>query len=304
MGAPKFSRRRIVVFEVDSVHKSEWIHQVSEAPIKAMTKLRTKILGKFQGLRRLFTWMLAISNWPTVWKYQRDKGKLPPIRLRNGVVLNHGKFDSPLLLLDEVFLNRWYQIAERPPANAFMLDVGANIGAVTLFWVNRSPTLQVHCYEPNPAAFSTLGRNIGENGLQKRVRAFSEGMGRSAGTLRLWVDVPTDLSTGYQEESPAEGGRRVEVPVVGIDEAWKRLDRQPIWLLKIDTEGAEADILEGASRAFIGAVRNAIVEYHDNIVPGSLARCQKILEEAGFECRTLHHPWREGIIYASRPTPN
>lgn len=248
--------------------------------------------------------MLAITNWSDVWQNRRQKEKLPPIRLRNGVVLHHGRFDSPLLLLDEVFLKRWYQTSEPPPPNACMLDIGANIGAVTLFWANRSPTLQVHCYEPNPAAFATLGRNIGENRLTNRVHPFSEGMGKAAGTLRLWVDVPTDLSTAYQETSPAEGGRRIDVPVVAIDEAWVRFDRKPIWLLKIDTEGAEADILEGASGDFMGAVRNAIVEYHDNIVPGSLARCQRVLEAAGFECQMLHHPWNEGIIYASRPRAN
>jgi FkbM family methyltransferase len=269
-----------------------------------MSTLGSKIIGKFSGFRRLCIWMMAISNWPSVWQNQRQKEKLPPIRLRNGVVLHHGKFDSPLLLLDEVFLKRWYQITEAPPPNACMMDVGANIGAVTLFWANQSPTLQVHCYEPNPSAFATLDRNIGENGLTNRVRAFSEGMGKAAGTLRLWVDVPTDLSTAYQETSPAEGGRRIEVPVVAIDDAWARLNRKPIWLLKIDTEGAEADILEGASGEFMGAVRNAIVEYHDNIVPGSLARCQRILDKAGFECQMLHHPWSEGIIYASRPRAN
>jgi hypothetical protein len=64
---------------------------------------------------------------------------------------------------------------------------------------------------------------------------------------------------------------------VAIDEAWVRFDRKPVWLLKIDTERAEADILEGTPADFLGAVRNAIVEYHDSIVRGALARCQRVL---------------------------
>ena len=58
---------------------------------------------------------------------------LPPLRLRNGVVLHSGSYDSPVLLLNEVFIDRWYEIGALPPPDANMLDIGANIGAVTLF---------------------------------------------------------------------------------------------------------------------------------------------------------------------------
>jgi hypothetical protein len=71
-------------------------------------------------------------------------------------------------------------------------------------------------------------------------------------------------------------------------------------MLKIDTEGAEGDILEGASREMLQATQHAIVEYHDILCPGVSARVQGILSAAGFECRTHVHPWEEGIIYASR----
>jgi FkbM family methyltransferase len=181
-----------------------------------------------------------------------------------------------------------------------MLDIGANIGSVSMYWAYRAPSLRLHCYEPNPDAFATLRTNIDRNGLTPRASIFSEGVGRSAGSARLWVNIPTDLSTAYLETSPVEGGRRIEVPIVGIDEVWNRTGRAPVWLLKVDTEGAEGDILEGASSQFLAAVRHAIVEYHDNIVPGSLNRCQHILEHAGFQCRIRHHPWKEGIIYAER----
>jgi FkbM family methyltransferase len=58
------------------------------------------------------------------------------------------------------------------------------------------------------------------------------------------------------------------VPVIGLDEIWQRINKKTIWLLKVDTEGAEVDILEGASETVLGATQNAIVEYHDNIFPG------------------------------------
>jgi FkbM family methyltransferase len=181
-----------------------------------------------------------------------------------------------------------------------MLDIGANIGAVSLFWTQRSPSLRVHCYEPNPSALDTLRHNLEQNGLQERVAVFAEAVGRAAGTLGLWVDIPTELSTAYLEQSPVEGGRRIDVPAIDIDEAWRRLDHKDVWLLKVDTEGAEVDILEGASQRFLGVVHNAIVECHDNIYPGALVRCRAVLEGSGFHCRFRKHPWNESIIFARR----
>jgi FkbM family methyltransferase len=268
--------------------------------MKSMTLLRKALNDKLHGFGYLCRLVSVTPNWATVWKHRRERHMLPPLRLRNGVVLHSGSYDSPVLLLNEVFIDRWYEIGALPPPDANMLDIGANIGAVTLFWAARSQSLRIHGYEPNPSAFDTLVRNLGQNRLQQRVRVFSEAVSRQTGSLNLWVDIPTELSTGYLDKSPCEGGRRISVPLVGIDDVWERLNKENVWLLKIDTEGAEVDILEGASQAFLKAVKNAIVEYHDNITPGSLARCREILEASGFHCRVLSHPWDEGIIYARR----
>lgn len=259
-----------------------------------------RVRGKVQGLRYLGNLTRLTVNWSAIWKSRRQREGLPSFYLRNGLVLHHGPYDNPVLMLEEVFIKRWYDVGARPPANAAMLDIGANIGSVSLFWSAQSPTLRIHGYEPNPNAYETLQRNIAGNQLQTRVKTFSEAVGRTAGTLNLWIDVPTDLSTGYQDDPPKAGGRRVPVPVVSLNEAWRRLNHDPIWLLKIDTEGAETDILEGASRDLLNAVQYAIVETHDNIFPGALDRCRKVLEGAGFSCRVHLHPWDEAIVYATR----
>jgi hypothetical protein len=75
-----------------------------------------------------------------------------------------------------------------------------------------------------------------------------------------------------------------------MKEACRRLDQRKIWLLKIDTESAEADILEGAP-ALLNATRTMIVEYHDNICPRASARCRRVLDAAGFRWRERVHPF-------------
>ena len=216
-------------------------------------------------------------------------------------MLHHGEWDNPVLMLQEVFIDRWYeQDGACPPVDAIMVDVGANIGAVSLYWAAMATSLRIQAYEPNPSAVQTLRDNVEANGLRGRVDIFPEAVGRDDGELSLWVDVPTELSTAYLDDSPAAGGRRISVPMVGMERIWRRIDQRNIWLLKIDTEGAEADILEGTPAAMLEATQNAIVEYHDNICPGASSRCRAVLDAAGFRCRTRVHPWDEGIIYATR----
>jgi FkbM family methyltransferase len=241
-----------------------------------------------------------LTNGPAVWLNGKRRKPLPPLRFRSGITMHHGKQDDPLLLLDEVFIRRLYEFKTDAPPGAVMVDIGANIGSVTQYFALASPTLRVHASEPNPAAFAILRKNFEENRIAQRTTIFPEAVGRTAGSLSLWVDVPTVLSTAFGDAPPREGGKRIDVPMVGLDEVWRRLDRGSIWLLKIDTEGAEGDILEGASKACLAAVRNAMVEYHDNIVPGVSDRCFKVLRDAGFTWRTFVHPWNEGIIYATR----
>jgi FkbM family methyltransferase len=255
---------------------------------------------KGQGVVAVAHFAHLLSNWKTVWICKRKRKPLPPLRFRNGLTLNHGKYDDPLLLLNEVFIKRLYDFKTDAPPQANMVDIGANIGSVSEFFALGSPTLKIHAYEPNPAAFAMLQRNLKDNNLENRVVAYPEAVGRASGDLSLWVDVNTTLSTAYMDSSPEEGGRRVKVPMVSLDEVWRRLNGGPIRLLKIDTEGAEGDILEGASDRTLAAVQNAIIEYHDNIVPGVSDRCYQVLRAAGFTWRTYVHPWDEGIIYAAR----
>lgn len=88
--------------------------------------------------------------------------------------------------------------------------------------------------------------------------------------------------------------------MVAFDQVWERLNREPIAMLKIDTEGGEVGILEGASDDALRAVNTAVIEYHDNLFPNAYERCRAVLDRAGFTCSVYRHPWDEGVITATR----
>lgn len=111
--------------------------------------------------------------------------------------------------------------------------------------------------------------------------------------------MPTALSTAYGD-SPGTNGRKVSVPSITLDDAFADI-AGGVWMLKIDTEGAEGDILSGASTATLQRWRNVVLEWHDNLVAGVSDVCRRRLTDAGFRFDSERvHPWNEGILYCVR----
>jgi FkbM family methyltransferase len=231
--------------------------------------------------------------------FERARGRRPPaFRFRSGTVWHHGPYDNPTLLFRELYVHRLLPSMARAPRGATIVDIGANIGAASLRWAAERPDLALHAYEPNPQAFATLQANVAAS-RANNVHLYPEAVGREAGRISLWIDVSTVLSTAYGG-APGPNGRKVDAACVTLEQALARTGDN-VWLLKIDTEGAEGDILDGASVPALRRCNNIVVEWHDNIVPGVSAIVRARLAGAGFVIQKEHlHPWAEGIIHAVR----
>ena len=118
------------------------------------------------------------------------------------------------------------------------MDVGAHIGNHTL-WLAGVCDLEVVALEPDPENAALLARTIALNGLEGRVRVIEAAAGAKAGKGTL-AKAPAG-NTGMGKVVP---GRRGPIRVVTID----GLELPSVSLLKVDVEGAELSVLEGAAR--------------------------------------------------------
>jgi FkbM family methyltransferase len=256
-------------------------------------------VGKYLALRALSRMIRWLDNWPAVWSAYRNRQPLPALNFRRGFTLQHGQGDEPLLLLDEIFIEGCYSKRLRTDLKPrVIIDLGANIGAATLDWANQFREASIYAYEPNPGTTQTLRSNIEVNRLTDRVTIYDEAVGRENGEARLWSNVPSLLVSGYGDSPPSSGGELIHVPMVDLNEVVRRIGSDEVDLLKIDTEGAEADILEGANASTLNRINRVVLEYHDQLCPNAFSRCKNVLEQAGFKTRFSAINNHQGMLYA------
>jgi len=261
----------------------------------ALPSILTSCAGKLYAGRALARMMIWLTNWRQVWSAYRSGQRLPALRLRSGLVIRHADGDDPLMLLNEIFVKRSYRQRRRTPQARMLVDIGANIGVVTLTWANRFPQARIHAYEPHPRTYRTLAMNVRDNALDGRVETFSEAVGRTAGHLALSSPFISALATAYAHTAT----EAVQVPCVDANEVARRAGGS-IDVLKIDAEGAEADILESATPATLTAITELMLEYHDQLAPRALDRCMRVLQAAGFQLRIRPANAHQGLLYAWR----
>ncbi len=257
------------------------------------------VRGKLHAARTLGMMTRHLRNWRDVWSAYRSSRTLPTLAFRSGFVLHHRPQDDPIMLMHEVFGGRHYRRHVPGRADGAIVDIGANIGMVSLDWATRSPGVVLHAYEPNPDTAETLRRNVHDSGCDARVCVHQEAVGAGFGQTPMWIGGPSVLSSTHSASQA--GTREVMVSMVDLDRVCDRVDGR-VFLLKIDAEGAEADILEAASARTLERVAHIALEYHDPLTPGALQRCRTRLTGAGFELivRPAPDEPRQGMLYAIR----
>ncbi len=153
-----------------------------------------------------------------------------------GMLLN-GSFESPEI---EALCS-----ATRPGST--VIDVGANIGIYTVVLARAvGPSGQVLAFEPVPENVERLRRNLEVNDIAN-VEVFQVAIADRNETVALHLsDDPAYHSTVAVSQGHGLG-RSTTVPGRSLNKIWRELGSPEVSVAKIDVEGAELDVLRGAT---------------------------------------------------------
>jgi FkbM family methyltransferase len=163
---------------------------------------------------------------------------------------------------DDPKTNGEFRLLNDLPTAPTVFDVGANRGDYALAVLERRPRAHVHCFEPSQAAYEILARR-----LDNRATPHRSALADAPGETLLYSDESgSELSSLYNRDLRALSipfGHHSElVPVSTVDAEASKAGVSHIDLLKIDAEGAEARVIEGAAGMIeAGAIDILVFEY-------------------------------------------
>lgn len=182
-----------------------------------------------------------------------------------------------------------------------IIDIGANHGTWTRETLNYFPDAYYTLVEPQEWLKPSL-QDLLDNNSKISFNAFGAGA-KSGSFMFTIVDRDDSCSFRYtEEEAKSKGLKQIEIPILTLNEIVQRNSTLPFPdLVKIDAEGLDIAVLEGASN-LIGKTEVFLVEAalfckeFDN----SLLKMVNYMDEKGyslFEITDLNRPFSPQVLW-------
>ncbi|MCC5790912.1 MAG: FkbM family methyltransferase [Opitutales bacterium] len=174
-------------------------------------------------------------------------------------------------------------ISEQNLSGAYVVDMGANVGGVTVRLAKAvGSSGKVIAYEPNPVIAERLRKNLLLNSFNQ-VEIIQMGVWSEPGSFELHLPHHHNAGTASILDKESNiNGTVVEIDVEAFDFRWKQLECPNIKLVKMDIQGAEKEALKGMSHMLNKCKPNVIIE-----VCGESKRFDQRISDLAFFFETM-----------------
>ena len=164
--------------------------------------------------------------------------------------------------------------------NPVIVDIGANIGAFSVFCIYKNPTATVYAYEPEENNYFLLEENVRMNNLQGSVFVEKKAVSANNKERTLYV---VDKSSGKNSLVINYGhGVTQIVQSLSLAEIFSGARIDMCHLLKLDCEGSEYEIILNTPKKLFNKIQHIILEFHDVAGHGA-NNLVTFLEEIGYK---------------------
>jgi FkbM family methyltransferase len=179
---------------------------------------------------------------------------------------------SDLDVFQQIFVIDEYSCVQDIPAPRLILDLGANVGYSSAYFLSKFPIVNVIAVEPDPSNFEMCRINLSPYGSRAQIVLGAAWSNRSKlvlsrgtfGDGREWASEVREIEEN-NEVATVEGW--------DIPSLLNLTKEQQIDLLKVDIEGSEVSIFGPSSSSWLPKVRNICIELHG-------PQCEKVFFDA------------------------
>ena len=227
------------------------------------------------------------------------------ITTRHGLTLRVPSLAEPIAF--HLYINGVYEpellqfLQTHLPDDGVFVDVGANIGSFAITLAKLRPRARIIAIEPSPAVLPYLRHNIAHNGTSN-VELLDVAAYSSTATLDFYV--PPASHFGMGSIGAQFDVAPVRVAARALDDILRERAVAHVDVMKIDAEGAEADVLAGAgellSKPNAPIIAMEFVDWAERRIPGrAVGEAQQQLLDAGYTLETLPERRRRKIALAT-----
>jgi len=198
-------------------------------------------------------------------------------------------------MLLHIFKGKDYPIFSLPDYfPKVIFDIGANIGATTLYFNSYFPNSQIYCYEPSQKNYRYLKENTKNF---ENIKSYPYGLYDESCKLPLYFGKGQSAQDSIVKSNETSEDNEI-ITLVRVSEELIRQCITKISILKIDTEGCEVPILQDLFKKEDLEVDITYIEYHsedDRLKIDKIVSNRMMLYHARTDC--LH---RGSLVYFSK----
>jgi FkbM family methyltransferase len=227
----------------------------------------------FRNMIRIFARSRSLRLTADMVRQRRPTASLGHLRWSGQDIFYRSGTRDPFVLYQVLYRRGKKAEYYVPPVlrPKIILDVGSNIGASIIYFHQQFLEANIFGFEPHPDTFRILQKNVGH---LRRVTIFNCGLG----AVHERVAVPADkvhfggfnIRGRFKDRGFPAGP--VECEVRRLDDVLREIGITQVDLIKIDCEGAEAEIFSTLPDEILTHCRWIVGELHDHTGFEVLAR--------------------------------
>lgn len=144
----------------------------------------------------------------------------------------------------------------------YFLDVGANIGLMSVPILLTLPDVRVVSFEPSPSTFPYLEQTWANSPFRSRWQILAKAVGNRSGESDFFVAEPKFGAFDATVDTGRGGAKHsIKVPITTLDAEWVALGRPATSAIKIDIEGSDLDVLAGGQECISATKPYILIEW-------------------------------------------
>lgn len=189
-----------------------------------------------------------------------DRHKIYQVRVPRfpHLIAVRGGASSDAVVLYEVLVMDEYGFIGDLGSPSLIVDGGANVGIMSLYFLTRYPTARLVAVEPDPVTFEVCRQNL--EPFSPHVRLVRGAVWSHDGILSL---MPSEQEWATAV-GPAQSGTAGDVPAFGL-RSLITPENGPVDLLKLDIEGSEREVFSTGVEEWLPRIRNLLIEVHPQV---------------------------------------